>query len=280
MIFRKPDVKEKKKLAIPKGANWYLKLTTTPNRILGENVLVAAQMSDKWSETSSEFPILKFEDREAHLYQVAFPTFGGSMGVRPRESGEPYWYERIKCHFLYPLAGVFANPTTTTEGAHLPNPRPLHDVTSAGKEILYLSSEESVGSSNGELSSWSNVFAGVLRDLGIDPEEKKKKTSKKKKKVFTIDAEVTSKKGESSRAAAGAFEKGTLRFRKSNLKDYIIVSDSLECLSRIGEKKASAGGSKSSGSAGSRMKKRKKNTKSMLWMKKRKKNMKSMLPNW
>ncbi|KAJ0786133.1 hypothetical protein HanOQP8_Chr02g0051741 [Helianthus annuus] len=237
-------------------------------------------MSDKWPETSSEFPILKFEDREAHLYQVAFPTFGGSMGVRPRESGEPYWYERIKCHFLYPLAGAFANPTTTTEGAHLPNPRPLRDVTSAGKEILYLSSKESVGSSNGELSSRSNIFAGVLRDLGIDPEEKKKKTSKKKKKVITIDAEVTSKKGESSRAAAGASEKGTLRFRKSNLKDYVIVSDSLECLSRIGEKKASAGGSKSSGSTGQGTLMLARPLHRLLWMKKRKKNMKSLLSNW
>ncbi|KAJ0641414.1 hypothetical protein HanPSC8_Chr16g0724371 [Helianthus annuus] len=141
MIFREPDTIEKDELAIPKGADWYLKLTATSNRIFGENVLVAAQMSNKWPETSNEVPILKFEDREAHLYQAAFPTFDGSMGVRPLESGEPYWYERIKGHFLYPLAGAFANPLTATEGAHLPNPRPLRAVTSAGKEILYLSSE-------------------------------------------------------------------------------------------------------------------------------------------
>ncbi|KAJ0524933.1 hypothetical protein HanHA300_Chr09g0306231 [Helianthus annuus] len=124
-------------------------------------------------------------------------------------------------------------------------------MTSAGKEIVYLSSEESMGSSNGELSSWSNIFPGVLRDLGIDPEEKKKKPGKKKK-IITINAEVTSKKGGSSRAIAGAAEKGTLRFRQNNLEDYIIISDSLEGLSRIGEKKTSATGSKSSGSAGSR----------------------------
>ncbi|KAF5799238.1 hypothetical protein HanXRQr2_Chr07g0302291 [Helianthus annuus] len=121
-------------------------------------------------------------------------------------------------------------------------------MTSAGKEILYLSSEESVGSSNGELCSWSNIFAGVLRDLGIDPEEKKKKKpSKKKKKVITIYPEPTSKKGGSSRATTGAFEKGTLRFRQSNLEYYVIASDSLEGLSRIGEKKTNAAGSKSSG---------------------------------
>ncbi|MFS7978982.1 hypothetical protein Hanom_Chr10g00921931 [Helianthus anomalus] len=47
MIFREPDTIEKEELAIPKGDDWYLKLTATPNRIFGENVLVAAQMSDK-----------------------------------------------------------------------------------------------------------------------------------------------------------------------------------------------------------------------------------------
>ncbi|KAM0056929.1 hypothetical protein Hdeb2414_s0006g00224291 [Helianthus debilis subsp. tardiflorus] len=252
MIFHSSDVIEREELPIPKGADWYVKLIATPNRIFGENVLVAAQMSDQWLEDSTEVPVLKFQDREAHLYQVAFPNFGGSMGVRPLESGEQYWYERIKGHFLYPSAGAFANPPSATECAHLPNPRPIRGVTSGGKEILYLSSEESVGSSTGELSSWSNIFAGMLRDLGIDPEEKKKKPSKKKKKVITIDPEPTSKKGGSSRATTGASEKGTLRFWQSNLEDYVLASDSLEGLSRIGEKKSSAAGSRSSGSAGSR----------------------------
>ncbi|KAF5754439.1 hypothetical protein HanXRQr2_Chr17g0791201 [Helianthus annuus] len=174
MIFCAPDVIEMEELPIPKGEAWYLKLTATPNRIFGENVLVAAQMSDQWPTESNEVLVLKFQDSEAHLYQAAFLTFDGSMGVRPLGPGEQYWYDRIKGQFLYLPAGVFANPPTATEGAHLPNPRPLRAVTSAGKEILYLSREESVGSSNGELSSWSNIFAGVLRDLGIDPEEKKK----------------------------------------------------------------------------------------------------------
>ncbi|KAM0040306.1 hypothetical protein Hdeb2414_s0012g00392221 [Helianthus debilis subsp. tardiflorus] len=125
---------------------------------------------------------------------------------------------------MYPAAGAFANPPTSTEGAHIPNPRPLRAMTFAGKENVYLSSEVSVGSSNGELSSWSNIFAGVLRNLGIDTEGKKKKS--KKKKIITIDAEVTSKKGGSSRVTAGAANKG--------------------------EKKTGAAGSKSSGSVGSR----------------------------
>ncbi|KAJ0501715.1 hypothetical protein HanHA300_Chr11g0404091 [Helianthus annuus] len=175
---------------------------------------------------SKEVPILKFQDREAHLWQAVFPTFGGSMGVRPLEAGEQYWYEEIRGHFMYPVVGAFANPPTATEGAHIPNPRPLRTITSVGKEIVYLSSEESVGSSNGELSSWYNIFAGVLRDLGIDPEEKKKKS--KKKKINTIDADVTSQKGGSSRATAGAADKGILRLRQSNLEDYVITSDSLE----------------------------------------------------
>ncbi|MFS7954683.1 hypothetical protein Hanom_Chr07g00633401 [Helianthus anomalus] len=147
--------------------------------------------------------------------------------------------------FCTPPAGAFANPPTATEGAHLPNPRPLCPVTSAGKEILYLSSEESIGSSNGELSSWSNIFAGVLRDLGIDPEEKKKKPNKKKKKKKPRNCWC-------NRATAGASDKGTHRFRQSNLDDYVVASDSLEGLSRIGEKKTSVAGSKSLGSAGSR----------------------------
>ncbi|KAJ0455181.1 hypothetical protein HanIR_Chr15g0748301 [Helianthus annuus] len=146
------------------------------------------------------------------------------MGVHPLRSGEQYWYDRIKPRFMYPVPGAFADLPAATEGAHIPNTRPLRALTSAGKEIVYISSEESVGSSNGELSSWSNIFAGVLRDLGIDPEEKKKKT--KKKKVITINADVTSKKGGSSRTAPGAADKG--------------------------EKKIGAAGSRSSGSAGSR----------------------------
>ncbi|KAJ0793518.1 hypothetical protein HanOQP8_Chr01g0030341 [Helianthus annuus] len=191
---------------------------------------------------------------EAHLYQAAFPTFGGSTGVCPLRSGEPFWYEQIKGNFLYPPSGVFANPPSATEGALLLKPRPLRGVTSAGKEILFLSSEESVGSSQEESSLWSKIFAGVLRDLGIDPEEKPKKAAKKKIKKVTVDTGSTSKKGGSSRAAATTQDKGILRFRQSNLEDYVVASDSLEGLSHVGEKnKSSVAGLKSSGSAGSRI---------------------------
>ncbi|KAJ0705321.1 hypothetical protein HanPI659440_Chr14g0572191 [Helianthus annuus] len=238
----------KEDLPIPKNARWYQQLNPTPNRVFGENVLVAAKMSDQWSPNSREVPVLKIGDQEAQLYQAAFSTFGGSMGVRPLRDDEESWYDQIKGNFMFPVEGAFASPPTATEGAQYPKPRPLHSVTSAGKEILYLSSEESVGSSNGELSSWSKIFAGVLRDLGIDPEEKKKKPLKKKKKV---DVEVTSKGTGTSRATTAAV-KGTLRLRQRDLDDYVIISDSFEGLSHTAKAKTGAGGSKSSGSAGSR----------------------------
>ncbi|KAJ0916011.1 hypothetical protein HanPSC8_Chr06g0256641 [Helianthus annuus] len=249
MTFREwTEAIPKEDLSIPKTALWYQQLTPTPNRVFGENVLVAAKMSDQWSPSSREVPVLKLGDQEAQLYQAAFTTFGGSMGVRPVRDDEESWYDQIKGNFMFPAADAFASPPTATEGAQYPKPRPLRSVTLAGKETFYLSSEESVGSSNGELSSWSEIFAGVLRDLGIDPEEKKKKPVKKKKKA---EPEVTSKGTGPSRATT-AGGKGTLRLRQRDLGDYVIISDSYEGLSHAAKEKAGAGGSKSSGSAGSR----------------------------
>ncbi|KAM0055817.1 hypothetical protein Hdeb2414_s0006g00210571 [Helianthus debilis subsp. tardiflorus] len=63
MAFRAPDVIEKQELAIPKKDDWYVKLTATANRVFGENVLVAARMTDKWPPESKEVPVLKFQDR-------------------------------------------------------------------------------------------------------------------------------------------------------------------------------------------------------------------------
>ncbi|KAJ0466286.1 hypothetical protein HanRHA438_Chr14g0682531 [Helianthus annuus] len=249
MPFREwTEVIPKEDLPIPKTARWYQQLTPTPNRVFGESVLVAAKMSDQWSPSSKEVPVLKIGDQEAQLYQAAFSTFVGSMGVHPVRDDEESWYDQIKGNFMFPAADAFASPPTATEGAQYPKPRPLRSVTLAGKETFYLSSEESVGSSNGELSSWSEIFAGVLRDLGIDPEEKKKKPVKKKKKV---EPEVTSKGTGPSRATSAAV-KGTLRLRQRDLDDYVIISDSYEGLSHAAKGKTGAGGSKSSGSAGSR----------------------------
>ncbi|KAM0044910.1 hypothetical protein Hdeb2414_s0010g00358671 [Helianthus debilis subsp. tardiflorus] len=138
MIFREPDVIEKEDLPIPKGEDWYLRLLATPNRVFGEQGLVAAGMSDKWSARSKEVPVLLFNGEVAELYQSAFPTFGGAMRVRPLGDGEVFSYEQIKPNFMYTLAEVFATHPTTTEGVCIPKTRPLRGVTSAGKEIVYL----------------------------------------------------------------------------------------------------------------------------------------------
>ncbi|KAJ0455180.1 hypothetical protein HanIR_Chr15g0748291 [Helianthus annuus] len=58
MIFRPwSEPIEKEELTIPKKEDWYLKLTATPNRVFGENVLVAAHMSDQWPHDSEEVPV-------------------------------------------------------------------------------------------------------------------------------------------------------------------------------------------------------------------------------
>ncbi|KAM0015456.1 putative microtubule-associated protein 7 family [Helianthus debilis subsp. tardiflorus] len=152
----------KEDLPIPKTALWYQQLTPTPNRVFGENVLVAARMSDQWSPSSREVPVLKLGDQEAQLYQAAFTTFGGSMGVRPVRDDEESWYDQIRGNFMFPAADAFASPPTATEG--------------------------------------------LLRDLGIDPEEKKKKPVKKKKKA---DVEVTSKGTGTSHATTAAVKGGS-----------------------------------------------------------------------
>ncbi|MFS8033210.1 hypothetical protein Hanom_Chr17g01566821 [Helianthus anomalus] len=64
MTFRawsEPIVKED--MSIPKQENRYLKLTPTPNRVFGENVLVTAGMSDQWATDSKDVPVLMFDDR-------------------------------------------------------------------------------------------------------------------------------------------------------------------------------------------------------------------------
>ncbi|KAJ0548950.1 hypothetical protein HanIR_Chr08g0389611 [Helianthus annuus] len=64
MIFREPDVIENEDLPIPKAEDWYLRLLATPNRVFGEQVLVAAEMSDKWSARSKEVPVLLFNGED------------------------------------------------------------------------------------------------------------------------------------------------------------------------------------------------------------------------
>ncbi|MFS7945099.1 hypothetical protein Hanom_Chr06g00519981 [Helianthus anomalus] len=212
----------------------------TLNRVFGEQVLVAVGMSDKWPKRSKEVLVLLLDGEQA-LYQSAFKTFAGNMGVRPLRDGEEFWYKQIKPCFIYALAELFVNPPVATECANFPNPRPCRAVTSAGEETVHLSKEASMASSDHDLRLWDVVFTGVLRNLGIDHEEKKTKKAPTKKTVVkkkvTVDAGATSMKAGSGRATTGIPKKGTLRFRQSNLEDYVIASDSFEG---------------SSGSAGSR----------------------------
>ncbi|XP_035834057.1 uncharacterized protein LOC118482608 [Helianthus annuus] len=116
MTFREwTEAIPKEDLPIPKTALWYQQLTSTPNRVFGENVLVAAKMSDRWSPSSREVPVLKLGDQEVQLYQAAFTTFGGSMGVRAVRDDEESWYDQIKGNFMFPAADAFASPPTATE---------------------------------------------------------------------------------------------------------------------------------------------------------------------
>ncbi|KAF5759306.1 hypothetical protein HanXRQr2_Chr16g0739661 [Helianthus annuus] len=68
MMFREFDKIEKEELPIPKTEDWYLRLVATPNRIFGEQVLVAAGISDKWPERSGEVPVLMFNSEGCILY--------------------------------------------------------------------------------------------------------------------------------------------------------------------------------------------------------------------
>ncbi|KAF5779150.1 hypothetical protein HanRHA438_Chr12g0567301 [Helianthus annuus] len=154
---------------------------------------------------------------------------------------------------MYSRMELFAAPPVMTEGARIPNPRRCRAMTPAGKEIVYLSNEESVASSDHELKSWDDVFAGVLRDLGIDHEEKRPKKATKKK--VTVAGGAARKKAETAGAASDiASRKGTTRFRQSNLEDFVIVDDSFEELPDVGEKyqSSAAAAARSSGSAGSK----------------------------
>ncbi|MFS7910506.1 hypothetical protein Hanom_Chr02g00107121 [Helianthus anomalus] len=123
-------------------------------------------MSDKWPEKSENVLVLLLHDEEVALYQSAFPAFAGVMWVRLLHGGEEYWFEKIRPNFIYARAELFVAPYAATEGVRIPNPRPCRAITPAGKEIVYLSSEESVASSEHELKPSYGMFTGVLRNLG------------------------------------------------------------------------------------------------------------------
>ncbi|MFS7968316.1 hypothetical protein Hanom_Chr09g00796001 [Helianthus anomalus] len=224
---------------VPRGVAWYEKLLALPNRVFGDQILVAVGMSDNWPERSEDVPVLLLNGEEVALYQSAFPAFVGSMGVRPLYDGEEYWFEQIMPNFMYARVELFAPPPPATEGARIPNPRPC--------------SEESVASSEHELKPSHDVFGGVLRDLGVEHKEKRPKRVAKKK--VTVAGGAASKNAKIAGAASdAASQKGTVRFHQSNLEDFIYVADSFEELYAIGGKSQddAAATARSSGSAGSK----------------------------
>ncbi|KAJ0956673.1 hypothetical protein HanPSC8_Chr01g0018171 [Helianthus annuus] len=253
-----------------------------PNQAFGEQVLAAAGMSDRRLHDSENVSVLLLEgegkslcsitsffkkflkiissdanslffNTEVAFYHRAFPAHAGVMGVRPLRTGEEYWSEQIQPNFMYARAELFAAPPVATEGAHISNPRPCRAITPAGKEVVYLSSEESVVSSEHELNPPHDVFASVLRNLRIDHEDKKPKRVIKKK--VTVAEGVAHKKPEVTSAASDvASRNGTARFRQRSLDDFVYVANSFEELFVIdGNPQGSVGaGARSSGSTGSK----------------------------
>ncbi|MFS8019645.1 hypothetical protein Hanom_Chr15g01406151 [Helianthus anomalus] len=72
---------------------------------------------------------------------------------------------------------------------------PCRAVTSTGKEIVYLSSEESVGSSDHDLRSWNYVFAGVLRDLGSTLRRRRSKKLLPRRRLLLLGERLVKKVG-------------------------------------------------------------------------------------
>ncbi|MFS8000825.1 hypothetical protein Hanom_Chr13g01183081 [Helianthus anomalus] len=126
MIFRPSGEIEKEDTPIPKKEAWYDNLMPTPNKVFGEQVLIAAGMSDKWPERSKEVPVLLLDGEEQALYQSAFKTFAGTMGVRPIRDREEYWYEQIKPLFIYAPTELLVNPPVATEDPYN-LPKSFHD---------------------------------------------------------------------------------------------------------------------------------------------------------
>ncbi|KAM0041737.1 hypothetical protein Hdeb2414_s0011g00369771 [Helianthus debilis subsp. tardiflorus] len=152
---------------------------------------------------------------------------------------------------MYLSAGSFATPPPATEGSRFLNPRPCRAVTFARKEIVMLSNEESITSSDQGLTSFCYTYAGVLRDL---PEGQKPKKSLKKKTTSTVVGPKAIKPEASVAVSNVASRKSITRPRQSRLDDYIVFADSMEELEMLGGKfkDDSIGGTRGFGSASSK----------------------------
>ncbi|MFS8024568.1 hypothetical protein Hanom_Chr16g01464751 [Helianthus anomalus] len=241
MEFRVPGPILKENIVVPKVVDWYEGLKALPNQAFGEQVLVAAGMSDKWPRTSKNVPVLLLD--------------GTFMGVWPLCDDEELWYEKIRVNLMYLTADAFAEPPTATKGAHILNPRACRAKTPAGEEYSsefnVSNCDESIASLEHELNIPSFVFAGIL---GIDSEGQKPKRPSKKKNV-TVAKGARAKKLEATAVASNAASrKGTARPPQHSLNDYVIIPDSMEELHSIGGKFKGVGmtSTRSSGSVSSR----------------------------
>ncbi|MFS8025213.1 hypothetical protein Hanom_Chr16g01472331 [Helianthus anomalus] len=208
MQFRDMGTIPKEDLKIPRDAAWYEKLWRCQTKSLVSKccALPSRVPSPCWCD-----------------------------GCEAPAQGEEYWSEQIPPNFMYVRVELFATPPVATEGAHNSNPSPCRAITPAGIEVVYLSSEELVASSENELKPPHDVFAGVLRNLGIDHEENKPKRVSMKQ--VTVAKGVAHKKPEVMDAASdAASHKGTARIRQRSLDDFVYVADSFEEIYAIGGK--------------------------------------------
>ncbi|MFS7912970.1 hypothetical protein Hanom_Chr02g00136171 [Helianthus anomalus] len=90
MQFRDSVPIVREDLKISRDAAWYEKLMALPNQAFGEQVLVAAGMSDKWPHDSENVPVLLLKGQEVATYHHAFPAYAGVMAVRPLRTDEKY----------------------------------------------------------------------------------------------------------------------------------------------------------------------------------------------
>ncbi|KAJ0754661.1 hypothetical protein HanPI659440_Chr09g0349311 [Helianthus annuus] len=149
---------------------------------------------------------------------------------------------------MYHPSDVFVVPPTATEDACVPNPMPCRAITPAEEEGTLLSSEESIASSKHGLKSPCDVFAGSLRELGIDQEEKKPKRVSKKKVVTVAEGARPIKQEVRIAASDAASRKGMARPHQCSLDDFVIVAKSMEELYSLGGKfKASVAAHKTRG---------------------------------
>ncbi|KAF5813249.1 hypothetical protein HanXRQr2_Chr03g0096031 [Helianthus annuus] len=85
---------------------------------LGEKMLVAAGMSDRWKPESMDIPVCmvaaisKFARPHwllicKSLFFIAIEDCRGVIGGRDVCAGEQHWYDRIKEKFMYPKAELF-----------------------------------------------------------------------------------------------------------------------------------------------------------------------------